>query len=178
MRLTENQIKQVEKDINHLTEEVSRLFLLRDKSSLAWEDWSKACEAWHNYQSPTSFLWTKEFKASIKENDEMAVSEAILYLEVDPYYFRSGYLKERLLSLLKASKLSQRSKARILHCFGNNLRSALWRRDTRYYFSLIAKNFTKEFLENYINELNLPNTRKLRYLREYLKHYYSSNRAM
>jgi hypothetical protein len=176
MSLTESQIKQVEKDMNHLHSEVMRLFLLRGNSDVSRAEWSKACESWHKYKASTSFLWSKEFKESIKRNDETAISDAILFLEIDPYYFRSGYLKERLIVLLKSVDLNRRNKNRVLECFGKILKNAFWRRETRYYFSLVAKNFSEEYLTNFIDESNPPKNRKLKYLKRYLEHYYASNK--
>jgi hypothetical protein len=49
----------------------------------------------------------------IRSGDREAVNDALLFLEVDPWYFRSGYLKEKLIDSLKQAPITEDDRARI-----------------------------------------------------------------
>jgi hypothetical protein len=57
----------------------------------------------------------------IKRSDPMAVEAAIVYLEVDPWCFRSGYFKERILRELSRAHLDEPDKRRIRVVLVNSL---------------------------------------------------------
>jgi hypothetical protein len=112
--------------------------------------------------------------------DPEAIEDAILFLEVDPWYFRSGYLKERLIKGLKAADLDYRDRLR--------LRNVIWsvakgknRREFRNYCSLALKVSTPDFekmLDDVSTEQDLDSRGKLSYLRRYIANnkYTSSKR--
>lgn len=54
-----------------------------------------------------------EFLAAVRRGDQDAVGEALLFLESDPYCFRSGYIKKKLCHALKKSPLDREKRARI-----------------------------------------------------------------
>ena len=54
-----------------------------------------------------------EFLAAVGQGDPDAVGEALLFLESDPYCFRSGYIKKKLCHALKKSPLDREKRARI-----------------------------------------------------------------
>jgi len=51
--------------------------------------------------------------ALLKKNDASITELAITYLEANPYFFRSGYIKEEIAHILKRAPLSQDQKERL-----------------------------------------------------------------
>jgi hypothetical protein len=50
----------------------------------------------------------------LKKHDANAIDAALVYLQVNPYYFRSGYIKQQLAHLLKKAPLTKTHKERLL----------------------------------------------------------------
>ena len=135
--LTREAIAEVERIENAHHKAIHSTFACRNQGPKAWNAWEDANCAWHAQRYPTDRLWDDEFLADLRASDRQAIEEAILYLEVDPWYFRSGYLKERLIRGLKAANLTERDRRR--------LRNVIWnvaggrnRREYRNYCSLAA----------------------------------------
>ena len=128
--LTREVIAEVERVENAHHKAINSTFACRNQGPKAWKAWEDATSAWHAQRYPTERLW-------VRASDRQAIDEAILFLEVDPWYFRSGYLKERLIRGLKAAQLTERDRRR--------LRNVIWnvaggrnRREYRDYCSLAA----------------------------------------
>ena len=49
----------------------------------------------------------------MRAGDRETIEDALLFLEIDPWFFRSGYLKERVIRHLKSAQLSDGDKARL-----------------------------------------------------------------
>ncbi len=135
--LTREAIAEVERIENAHHKAIHTTFACRNQGPKAWKAWEDATSAWHAQRYPTERLWEDQFLADLRTSDRQAIDEAILYLEVDPWYFRSGYLKERLIRGLKAADLTERDRRR--------LRNVIWnvaggknRREFRDYCSLAA----------------------------------------
>lgn len=135
--LTREAIAEVERIENAHHKAIYTTFVCRNQGPKAWKAWEDATSAWHAQRYPTERLWEDQFLADLRTSARQAIDEAILYLEVDPWYFRSGYLKERLIRGLKAADLTERDRRR--------LRNVIWnvaggrnRREFRDYCSLAA----------------------------------------
>lgn len=76
--------------------------------------WCEACDAWHSYESILDTFWKPESLQSLEAGDPELLEIALAFVEVDPYYFRSGYLKKRLFRRLKRLKLSNAHRQRLL----------------------------------------------------------------
>lgn len=72
------------------------------------------------------------------------MEDSILFLEVDPWFFRSGYLKERLIRGLKAAPRDERDNLRLRNIIWN-VANGPNRREFRKYCSLALKVTTKDF---------------------------------
>ena len=73
-----------------------------------------ACEAFHAQYDQLAFPGGLERGlALLSEKDPDTVDTAIAFLEADPRFFRSGYIKEKLLSRLKHVALSQHQVKRL-----------------------------------------------------------------
>ncbi len=89
-------------------------------------NWQKACEEFHSYISEIDSLIYKVY-----EEDEYSDAEllefVIAFLEIDPLFFRSGYIKEEMLRKIKRSSLTPKQLSRLL----NILHHAVENRGTR-----------------------------------------------
>lgn len=142
--LTRQQVREAETRENAHHQRIDEAFLHRSDSPEAWERWKQVCADWHASRKPTDFLWEESTRQRLRSGDPVAVEDAILFLEIDPWFFRSGYLKERVLGALKRAPLSFHQQERVRHiiievCRGRN------RREFRYYCALAAKVWTLEF---------------------------------
>lgn len=54
-----------------------------------------------------------DFLAAVRQGDHDAIAEALLFLEADPYCFRSGYMKKKLCSALRHAPLVREERHRI-----------------------------------------------------------------
>lgn len=97
--------------LGELHAQVRRTFLRREHDSESHRAWDLACYAFHSYRSkmdPHIEL------AGRKRRYERRVLEFVVsFLEVDPWFFGSGYLKETYLTRLKRSDLDETVKERL-----------------------------------------------------------------
>lgn len=147
---------------------------LRDRGPKERQAWSDACEEFHSTKLATDFLWEDSFLHRLRTGERDAIEEAIQFLEVDPWFFpwffRSGYLKERLIRGLKVCRRTERDDLR--------LRNVIWnvatgpnRREFRNYCSLAIKVATEEFMERLAATTEAQDSAargKLSYLRRFL----------
>ena len=114
--------------------EVHRAAALRDRDASHRRDWEQACRGFHSYTSPLSTYFER---ACVEPCycDRDLIEFAVCFLEVDPMFFRSGYLKQIVITRLKRSELREGDKSR--------LRGVVWdavncrgTREFRYYCHL------------------------------------------
>ncbi len=168
--LTREEILDVERIENAHHKSIQSTFTSRHKGPKARKAWQDATSAWHAQVHPTERLWKPEFYQNLRQSCRQSIDEAILYLEVDPWYFRSGYLKERLIRGLKAAELTDRD------C--QHLRNIIWnvadgknRREFRDYCSLacvVGDSTLVRLLEEVSPEKNKAARGKFGYLLHYL----------
>lgn len=96
------------------TVEVGRRSREPRETGPAWAQWHHAVESFRvaiqeTYGSP---LW-RRLKAELRSGDPTAREAALVYLEADPWCFRSGYEKAELMKGLSDLNLSDRERARI-----------------------------------------------------------------
>jgi hypothetical protein len=64
--------------------------------------WLKAYEQYHNSYDALAFPGGLEHGLSLlKKKDPSILPTAIIYVKADPYFFRSGYIKQKILTHLK-----------------------------------------------------------------------------
>ncbi len=142
--LTRGQILRSAETRNRLHQKVEETFAERDRSQATWQAWTDACREFNETIVPTDYLWLDKTQHRIKEGDREVIEDAILFLDVDPWYDRSGYLKERLVDSLRGAPLTDQDKARIRQIV-INMASGQNRREFRRYCSLAAKFTSPEF---------------------------------
>jgi hypothetical protein len=84
----------------------------RQKGHEAWDAWQRACCEFH---AAVSALYAPVCAAieRLDDGDVGALETAVAFLELDPYCFRSGYVKADLLRRLKHMTLTRPYAARL-----------------------------------------------------------------
>ena len=150
--------------------ELNRLHkLINESSELRWrtgkaEDisrWEKAVKDWKEFSGfgypeiKFYFFENQTFLAALSSGDADAKESAIKFLEFDPYYYRSGYIKSKLLVRLKNIKLSASEVKRLQKVVCNAILSPLPKSEFKYYARLLKNIGTPEFRAK-LQNLSVP----------------------
>jgi hypothetical protein len=169
--LTREVIAEVERIENAHHKRIQSTSAIRSQGQKERRAWEEAISAWHVQKYPTDKLWSDEFLADLRASKRSAIDETLLYLEVDPWYFRSGYLKARLIRGLKAVNFTERDRRRLWNVVWN-VAAGKNRREFRDYCSLAAVfgdvNWI-ESLEAVSPERDMAANGKFGYLLEFLR---------
>ena len=150
--------------------ELSRLHkLVHESSELRWrtgkaEDivrWENSVRAWKEFsgfgypEMKFYFFENQTFLAALSAGDADAKESAIRFLEFDPYYYRSGYIKSKLLVRLKNIKLSASEVKRLQKVICNAIVSQPPKCEFKYYARLLKNVGTPEFRAK-LQNLSVP----------------------
>ena len=156
-------LAQTKFDFTNFTAKVSELNRLHkslhELSDLRWraqkaEDiarWENAVRAWKEFsgfgypETKFYFFENQTFLAALSAGDADAKESAIKFLEFDPYYYRSGYIKSKLLVRLKNIKLSASEVKRLQKVICNAIVSQQPKSEFKYYARLLKNVGTPEF---------------------------------
>jgi len=105
-KIDERCIRQTEAELGRLQQALSEAFKQRGSSASGWAAWKTAAERFRLYESPVFELWSDEAREGILRGEGSWRESAMLYIELSPRFFRSGYLRDRLCHLLKRCALS------------------------------------------------------------------------
>jgi hypothetical protein len=73
----------------------------RSKSDKDWQAWKDACALFHTSYDELAFPGgLDQAFARLKAGDSSLAEAAMIYCEIRPYYFRSGYHRSKFLRLL------------------------------------------------------------------------------
>lgn len=92
---------------------VEETFQRCSESREARAAWEQACDEFHRCDSPLRFIESAEGRRQLREGSPPLVEHAIAFLELDPYFFRSGYAKEVIIRCLKRLPLSNHQVQRL-----------------------------------------------------------------
>ena len=120
-------------------------------------EWSKACIEFRHYQSLVEDQLDLIQKGHLVETEWLR-HFAITYLEMDPMYFRSGYIKGMLLQKLKAVKFDNSETARLTAVLIDAIRNR-GQREFRRYCRLAAVMQRPEVLEEAVRLSESPDGR-------------------
>ena len=165
-------LAQMKFDFTNFTAKVSELNRLHkslhELSDLRWrtqkaEDiarWENAVRAWKAYSGfgeDTKFYFfeRRDFLSALASGDADAKESAIRFLEFDPYYYRSGYIKSKLLVRLKQLKLNASEIKRLQKVVCNAILSPLPKSEFKYYAGLLKNIGTPEFRAK-LQNLSVP----------------------
>lgn len=169
--LTRKDIIKTENTINRQDQLIHKTFSGRKNSQEAWSTWENACLDFHNTTLATDFLWSRETQLNIRSGNRESIDDALLFLEVDPWYFRSGYLKETLIDSLKNAPLTDDDKSRIRNII-ISIASGRNRREFRRFCKLAIK-VTSDDFEQMLDQLarihDSESSGKFSYLLQYLR---------
>jgi len=105
-------ILQHEKKVNELHSQVWETFRRREKSAHAHSDWEQAAKQFCEFGSEFDELVERSLSGDMARDNELR-GFALSYVATDPYFFRSGYILERLVRRIKKLDLSDAEKATI-----------------------------------------------------------------
>ncbi len=98
---------------------------LREKSEHKRHEWERACEAFHSKYDSLAF--PGGFSGALDRiiaGDPYTMEAAICFLELRPYFFRSGYMFDSILRKAKRAPLTKEQAARLQHIIQTH---AAWR---------------------------------------------------
>lgn len=146
-------------ELVRLHDALESAYAARDVTAQSDAAWRDAAEAFH--QALTAFYEPFTGVARrIRDGDRTAMEDAVRFLEADPWCFRSGYLKEELMTALANATLPDdlrdRLQAVVLHRLSHR-ESRLLRPTGR-----LASNVWSDSLERHVTELAATGTAEQR----------------
>jgi len=106
-------IKKNSEELVRLQARIHSTFLSRAVSEEHWSQWKDACAECHQRFDMLVFPGGGKMLLRVRENDPVALEAAVRFLAIDPYHFRSGYIKEYLWKWLLHCKLSRSARGRL-----------------------------------------------------------------
>ena len=106
-------IQENAKRVTELHDRIHETGKRRDSSPEARAEWSRACEEFHSRYDALAF--PGGYAAGLEKiqaGDSRAIEDALAFLEVRPYFFRSQYIRTKLTRLLKHAQLTARQSDR------------------------------------------------------------------
>ncbi len=102
------------KELVRLKARIDETFQHRDDSQELWAAWQRACADFHSRFDRLAFPGGYESAGvRILAGDQAAIESALQFLEVRPYFFRSGYMRTALMRKLKRAVLTAPQAARL-----------------------------------------------------------------
>ena len=139
-------------ELNRLHKSLHELSDLRWRTQKAedivrWENAVRAWKAYSGFGEDTKFYFfeSRDFLSALASGDADAKEAAIKFLESDPYYYRSGYIKSKLLVRLKNIKLSASEVKRLQKVICNAIVSRQPKCEFIHYARLLKNVGTPEF---------------------------------
>jgi len=100
-------------EIRKLHGRIHETYSQRSKVPGATERWERACEEFHARYDSLAFPGGYETAvARMAQGDAEAIEAALCFIEIRPYFFRSGYMYETLMRKLKRAPLDPRQTER------------------------------------------------------------------
>jgi len=134
--------------------------------------WKSACDEFHEKYDRLAFPGGLEKGLqALDRSKSNAIEAAVQFLEVNPYFFRSGYIKEKILTKLKNADLSKSQLERLYKVL-LNIVDKHYCREFRYYCKLARKIKTQKFLKNLRSRMESSNkdvAKRARWMFDYVK---------
>ena len=168
--MTERKIKFDFTNFTTKVAELNRLHkLVHESSERRWhsgkaediERWENSVRAWKEFsgfgypETKFYFFENQTFLTALSSGETDAKESAIKFLEFDPYYYRSGYIKSKLLVRLKQLKLTASEIKRLQKVVCNAILSPLPKSEFKYYAGLLKNIGTPEFRAK-LQNLSVP----------------------
>lgn len=157
-------------EINRLNARIYETLASRSEGKKGYDEWSEACRQFHEHESKIN-SWLVLVLENSELSDPVALEFSIQFLEEDPKFFRSGYIKEALITKIKRAPLTESQCERVSNLLLNAVLSN-GRREFRRYCRLAMKfqstAFTSKLTEFIASEDAMVRSRAkmmLRYVR-------------
>jgi hypothetical protein len=135
-------------ELRDLHDEIHRTLKFRHESDSGRARWEEACRRFHQSYDQLAFPGgVSQWLTRLEMNDSGAIEDAVIFLEVDPIFFRSGYLKERALKYLRWAPLNDDQKRRLRLVILARVYDPKIRREFRRYCGLAPVVSNAEFEE-------------------------------
>lgn len=122
--------------LGELHAQVHRTFRRRDLDAESRLEWERAADAFRSYVSRMD-RYIERASQKDRYSDKNLLEFVVCFLEVDPWFYRSGYLKEAFLTRLKRSDLDETTQARLRRVLLDSLHRR-GSREFKYYCRLAA----------------------------------------
>ena len=142
------QIRNYEKTLNELHNIVHNTFKNRRKNP---KEWNKALETFHGHTSSLDHYFQKIVDCKNFNNPDL-LEFVICFLEADPVFFRSGYLKEIILRKLKRTQLDAENSKQLKKVFIDAVENRGYR-EFKDYCKLAAFIYDAELLDSILRIL-------------------------
>ena len=107
------QILQNARLIAQLHQRIHETLAYRDENDHSRSLWKDACSEFHNKYNELAFPGgTSDIRERLRAGDEEAIEYALDFIELRPYFFRSGYMYKDFLRVLKNCPLSEEQRKR------------------------------------------------------------------
>ena len=125
------------KKLKELHDAIHSNFRLRHQGDSYMEAWKEAARRFHESYDYLAFPGgLNESMRRLAEHDPVVIETAVKFLEVDPMFFRSGFIKQDLIKHLKKSALNNDQKERLQQVILARVRETNTRREFRHYCGL------------------------------------------
>lgn len=121
------------KSLRELKDDIEVTFAHRNLDEEHRSLWAEACNRFHTSFDKLAFPGGLDRELRLlRERDQQAIEMAVRFLETNPWFFRSGYIKEELLRLLGQVELSNDQQARLRSVILARIDSGAGREFRRY----------------------------------------------
>jgi hypothetical protein len=101
------------REVTRLDRRIHETFEMRGKNRASRDAWVAACAEFHSKYNELAFPGGyKGAEVRIMDGDPYSIEAALCFLELRPYFFRSGYMYQSLLRKMKRAVLTQEQSER------------------------------------------------------------------
>jgi hypothetical protein len=101
------------REVTRLHRRIHETFEMRGKNRASRDAWEAACAEFHSRYNKLAFPGGYEgAETRIVDGDPCSIEAALCFLELRPYFFRSGYMYQSLLRKMKRAVLTQEQSER------------------------------------------------------------------
>ena len=123
--------------LQELKDAIQAAFRVRNESASKMEAWQEACRRFHLAYDELAFPGgLAKAMLQLQAADPMTIELAVQFLEADPWFFRSGYIKEEVLERIRWVPLDLDQKRRLQQLILARVRDPRARREFRRYCRL------------------------------------------
>ncbi|HLJ91293.1 MAG TPA: hypothetical protein VKZ53_31130 [Candidatus Angelobacter sp.] len=132
--------------LNELRRQIKYAWARRHESDEKWQAWHESCRLYYESYDALAFPGGLERALSLlRKGDPTGIEMAVRYLEDDPWYYRSGYLKGEMIQRLRQFPLGKDQRLRLQKVVITRIQDHRTPREFRWYCRLAAHLADKDF---------------------------------